>query len=216
MKIKISPALKDLSVIDYRNLVPLQGELKLLSESNYSRLLKSLKEFGFRFPFFAWHCKQEKKFYTIDGHGRNRVFIKENITDEKGKYEFPYIPVEAKNKQEAAKLLLAYSSQYQQITQEGFDAFTATFEIDDEWLKSSTFFDGLPAMNFEDDFVDLKQYDDSASKYINNTVRQIMLVYDNETHRIVLEKLKAIGEKYEIESDNAATVLKLIELYESN
>jgi len=93
-----------------------------------------------------------------------------------------------------------------------FDAELLEAELTDadveEW--------GLVTHDLIEEDVDLKQHTDSAEKYMNNTVRQILLVFDNETHKVVVEKLKAIGEKYNILEDNSATVLKLIEYYEGN
>lgn len=71
--------------------------------------------------------------------------------------------------------------------------------------------------NLNEESVDLiKQHTDSGDKYMNNMVRQILLVYDVDTHKVIVEKLKAIGEKHGIGEDNSAVVLKLIEHYEGN
>ncbi len=53
----------------------------------------------------------------------------------------------------------------------------------------------------------------SADSYLNGAIRQIVLYFDVETHARVLEQLKTIGEKYGIEDDNTAVVLKLLEHY---
>jgi len=75
---------------------------------------------------------------------------------------------------------------------------------------------GFPFDNLEEGEVDLKQHSDSADKYLNSTIRQILLVFDNDTHKVVVDKLKKIGEENNIFEDNSATVLKLIEHYENN
>ncbi|OZI09959.1 hypothetical protein BWI93_01055 [Siphonobacter sp. BAB-5385] len=62
----------------------------------------------------------------------------------------------------------------------------------------------------ETDKGDLSQ---SADSYLNGAIRQIVLYFDVEQHKQVLADLAEIGERYGIEEDNSATVLKLIELY---
>jgi hypothetical protein len=67
-----------------------------------------------------------------------------------------------------------------------------------------------------DDNVDKSNLSKTAESYLNSAIRQIVLAFDNETHTQTLEKLKAIGLKYDIEKDNSAVVLKLIEFYNSH
>ena len=145
MKIQISRTLSKLPVIDYRSVQDFQKNLKDLTEENYNRLLKSFKEFGFIVPMFLW--KNGNEFFAIDTHQRLRVLKKENITP----YELPYVLIEAGDKTEAAKRLLAISSQYGRITQEGLDTFLAENLIEEDWLKDTIFFDALPIENFVDD-----------------------------------------------------------------
>ena len=51
--------------------------------------------------------------------------------------------------------------------------------------------------------------------YLNASIRQIVLYYDVETHKRLLEAMYAVGKKYDIEEDNSAVVLKLIEFYKT-
>lgn len=135
MKLKISKTLKGLPTCDYRELIPLQGNLKDLSESNYNKLKKSLTEFGFIVPLFIW--KHEGKNYIIDAHQRHRVLMKEQAQP----FLLPYVEIEADSEKEAKKRLLVISSQYGKITQEGFDEFA--FDIEDYWKFETVNFDAL-------------------------------------------------------------------------
>lgn len=67
----------------------------------------------------------------------------------------------------------------------------------------------------DEEEVDLSKFNQTADSYLNNNIRQIVLLYDTDTHKVVLEKLAEIGQRYDIEDDNAAVVQKLIEYYES-
>lgn len=119
---------KALTRIDYTELHDLQGDLKDMYEADYLKLKRSLEKHGFRFPFYTWYSKKEKKWYTMDGHGRLRLFSKEGVVNEKGTKEFAVVPIVATTKQEAKELLLLVNSQYQKMTQEGFENFIADIE----------------------------------------------------------------------------------------
>lgn len=107
----------NLPLIDYRTVKPLQGELKDLSESNYTKLKSVLLKRGFKVPLFLWH--HNENYYLLDGHQRQRVMMRENMQP----YEVPYILIEAVTEAEAKAQLLEISSQYGTITQEGLDSF---------------------------------------------------------------------------------------------
>ena len=74
---------------------------------------------------------------------------------------------------------------------------------------------GVFAGETQDDGVDKSGFNDSADSYLNNSIRQVVLYYDVETHERVLQRMQAVGNAYEIEDDNSAVVLKLLEFYES-
>ena len=154
----------NLPLIDYRVVKPLQGDLKDLSKENYNKLKNVLIKRGFRVPLFLWkdpNYRQEVEtngeplnsldikpvYYLMDGHQRQRVMIKENMSP----YEVPYILIDAKDEKEARAQLLEISSQYGTITQEGFDTFTAELpEADLADLHFDRLFDWQP-IETEDD-----------------------------------------------------------------
>ena len=57
--------------LDIDDILPLQGELKVLSEGNFKKLKDSIIQHGFLFPFFIW--KDGDLNYTCDGHQRHIV-----------------------------------------------------------------------------------------------------------------------------------------------
>ncbi len=130
---EIAKELSDMPHVPITELLPLQGDLKELSERNYNKLKKSLIENGVIVPFFVW-LEAGK---LLDGHQRQRVFLKEGWL-----MDVPVVYVSAATEQEAKQKLLAISSQFGQITQEGLDAFT--WDISDEWIQESVHFDALP------------------------------------------------------------------------
>lgn len=62
--------------------------------------------------------------------------------------------------------------------------------------------------------IDLPTMDQSADSYLNNTIRQIVLHYDTDTHADVLARLQRVAQARDIENDNSATVLALLEFWE--
>jgi len=94
----------------------------------------------------------------------------------------------------------------------------ANWEFDVEELGDM----GVPSWVFggdgeeiEEVEIDKSKFNQSADSYLNNSIRQVVLYYDVETHERVLERLQSVGTAYEIEDDNSAVVLKLLEFYES-
>jgi hypothetical protein len=62
--------------------------------------------------------------------------------------------------------------------------------------------------------IDLSGMAKSADSYLNNTIRQIVLHYDIETHADVLTRLSVVGKAFDIEDDNSSVVLALLEFWE--
>lgn len=156
MKITIhNPA--QLPVIDYRKIIPIQGDLKDLTETNYQKLKKSIEQNGFKIPAFVWKPAKNEEviidgaavtitkglLYNLDSHQRIRVLTKENATP----HEIPYVLIHAENFQDAKKTLLLISSQYGTLTAEGFDNFS--FDIDEKWIKEVLNFDSIDLLGDE-------------------------------------------------------------------
>lgn len=116
-----------LPTIAINDLKPLQGNLKNLSEDNYNKLKNSIIKFGFFVPIFMWNG------YILDGHGRQRVMVKEGWGD----VEVPVVNIEAENELEAREKLLHITSQYQKITIEGLDEFYP------DWQELDVNFDAI-------------------------------------------------------------------------
>ncbi len=140
MKFKIPASLKDFPTIDYRTLVPFQDELKQLSPKNYTKLKNSItSKKGFFVPIYVWFDVDETP-YIIDGHQRHAVLMAEKATP----HLVPYVPIEAKTPNEAAEKLLAVSSQFGIVTQEGFAAFKNKFELTTDFTMNFTTFEAEP------------------------------------------------------------------------
>lgn len=136
----------NLPTVDYRDINPLQGRLKDLNEQNYTKLKNVLVHRGFRAPLFLW--KSGDDFFLMDGHQRQIVMVQEDMNDN-GDYKVPYVLIEAENENDAKEQLLEITSQYGEITQEGFDEFIAIAELPEAEIIEAIHFDALPHLTRE-------------------------------------------------------------------
>jgi hypothetical protein len=84
----------------------------------------------------VWIDSQGDK-WLLDGHQRKHVLETEGWND-----PIPYLVIKAPNMQTAAERLLAITSQYGTITQEGLDEFVQKFDLDMVEMDDLTHFDG--------------------------------------------------------------------------
>jgi len=118
--------------IDLDNLEPFQGDLKRRTPEDIARVIKSIEEYGFSFPFFVW--KNRKHNWCLDGHGRILALAEMRAQG----WTIPPLPVvciKARGVDEAKQKLLRMNSQYGEITVDGLLAFTEGLEI--EWSDLS-------------------------------------------------------------------------------
>lgn len=148
MKVEIK--CKGSSTARLDELKPLQGNLKDLSDKNYEKLKNEILELGFSAPFFCWSLRNgegRKKIDLLDGHQRLIALTEMSTEGIEMPEEFPIVDIDAKNKKEAMKKVLAISSNYGTMTKKGLQGFMndAGLEID-EVTESFTF----DAIDFED------------------------------------------------------------------
>lgn len=96
-----------------------------------------------------------------------------------------------------------------------WDALANAWDTDDlqEWGLSEVSVFAAVSTEAERD-IDLPTLSASAESYLNNTIRQIVLHYDTETHADVLKRLQVAAQAHDIEDDNSSTVLALLEHWE--
>jgi len=152
-------------LIDFHLLVPLQGELKSLSAENYERLKRVILELGFSSPFHVWADGDTP--YILDGTQRYRTLSK---MAEEG-FEIPplpYVKVDAKDKREAMRKLLALASQYGKVEAPGLYEFMTTAEIDINDLMMANNFPDLNLQHFAAEYFEGWETDFGSDK-IDNT-----------------------------------------------
>lgn len=140
--------------VPYNKLNPLQGNLKDLSDENYSKLKKEILELGFSEPISVW--ENDGKLFLLNGHQRHRV-IKRMVETED--FDCPPLPIsiiEAATLKEAQKKILSLTSQYGQITGQGLydfalDAGLSFDEINESFRFPEIDFDEWKLEFFKDD-----------------------------------------------------------------
>jgi len=136
--------------ISIDKLIPFQGNLKDLSLENYSRLKREITQLGFSEPISIW--EHGKKSYILNGHQRLRVLRK--MRDEGATVpDIPVTIVQAKTIKEAKKKVLALTSQFGEMTNQGLYEFMSeadlAFDVD---IKDHFRFPEIDLEKFEDEF----------------------------------------------------------------
>lgn len=144
-------------VIELENLTILQGNLKSLSDKNYNKLKKEILELGYSSPIHVWN--REGTHYILDGTQRTRTLTKMR---EEG-YEVPPLPVvrvEAGSFDEAKKKVLALTSQYGKIENDGLYEFISDSNITVDYIEDSYNFPEINVDKFREEFFEPTQDDD--------------------------------------------------------
>jgi len=131
-----------------------QGDLKELSKVNFNKLWKSMSDNGFSEPFVVWNCIKEKKIYVLGGHQRLKVLSEMKNAGEQIPDEYPCNFVKCNSKNQAKKLLLALTSQYGRITEDGLYQFSIENDIDGDFLKENYEFPYINLNNFINGFLE--------------------------------------------------------------
>lgn len=132
--------------IDIADLKPLQGNLKTLSETNYNKLKGEILKLGFSEPISVWI--KGKTNFILNGH--QRLLTLQRMRGDG--YEIPSIPVsiiDAKDDNEAKRKILALTSQYGEMTNDGLSEFLDGTDIDFEEVDLSFRFPELDMDEFK-------------------------------------------------------------------
>lgn len=143
---------KGASSLQWKQLTPLQRNLKTLSSQNYQRIRKEILEFGFAEPIAVWHDRENNQMYVLNGHQRLTAIKK--MVEEEG-FSCPALPVswvEAGNLSDANKIVAALASQYGTVTPKGLQDFMVHAEISMKEVRDSFNFPEINMKHFERDY----------------------------------------------------------------
>lgn len=153
-----------------------QDDFKELPEAAKSKLKQSILSNEFTQPFYVWQDTETQVNYCLDG--KHRTMILEELSAEGHDIpeELPATFIDCKDKQEAAKLVLVYSSLYAKITETGMSSFLDLYDLD---RREMNLFLDLPGLDM---FLDLptpiNAFDDSGIGVKNQF--GVIVMCDNE------------------------------------
>lgn len=127
----------------------IQGNLKDLSEENYTKLKKEILELGFSSPIHVWLSSGKK--FVLDGTQRTKT-LKKMRTDGFFIPRLPIVEIEANDVKEAKKKVLALTSQYGEITSQGLYEFMAEADLQMPEVEDSFRFPEVDFESFKSNF----------------------------------------------------------------
>ncbi len=157
---EIKNRIKAQKLVKWRECTWLQNDnLKELSPENFEKLKNSLSNNNFIQPFNIW-VDGKNKMWILDGHHRQKAMQELEAEGVKIPVKLPAVIIDCKNKKEAAKLVLLYSSKYADMTEHGLKEFLELNSLVLEDIEAETDFSGLDLellkINPDDDFKESK------------------------------------------------------------
>ncbi len=187
--------------VSIHKLLDFQGDLKVLSDENYEKFKSELLELGFSEPISVW--KDPKgKLYILNGHQRRKTIL--NMLEEGILVpDLPINLVEADDIKQAKKKVLALTSQFGELTQDGLLNFCEAADLNIDDILGEFNFPEVKTIGLDDieDFsdkngeIDIDGLDDEC---------KIVLKFDADTFEAVNRLLNSINE------DSGEAVLELL------
>ncbi len=162
------------------DLEPFQGNLKKLSELDGVKLRKEILELGFSEPISIW--QHAGKNFILNGH--QRLAVLKGLRDEG--YSIPPLPVslvEADSCAQAKRKVLALTSQYGEITQDGLVEFLQNADISLEEAVESFRFPELDLQELLSVEADIEQ--DEVPGLSEEAVARPGEIYELGSHRLM-------------------------------
>jgi DNA modification methylase len=132
-------------MVEWRSLEWLQNpNLKEMTKESFQRLKNSLKKNNFIMPFNVW--QNNGKTWILDGHHRKRALEEIEKEGVEIPQELPANFIECKDRKEAVKLILVYSSIYANVTEEGLYEMMSLEGLELEEIKLDI---DLPQIDFD-------------------------------------------------------------------
>ena len=126
----IKNKVKDTKTITVEDFLKLEFNNLKDSNRDTDKLRKSILKNGFVFPVYTWADHD----YCIDGKGRE-IVVQELVKEGHSFESIPYVEIQAKDKEEAKQRVLEASSQYGNITEDSFVAFSDDMEVDFDTIE---------------------------------------------------------------------------------
>ena len=186
--------------VNLSEITPIQKDLKDLSEKNYQKLRNEILNEGFVAPFMLWDDK------IVDGTQRHRTLNKMKAEGIKMPDKFPAVEVHAGTETHARRLILALSSNYGEMTDDGLFEFLSDSHIGFDEMDARFEFDAINFSDFKDEFYTDPEVDNPKEDEVpevGDSISKLGDVWELGEHKIlcgdctVEENLKLLmgGEK---------------------
>jgi len=182
MQKEIQIRCKGSHMVALADIKPFQKDLKELSKTNYEKLKKSIMDYGIISPFFVWQGN------ILDGHCRRNTLMK---MESEGFYlpsMFPAVDIKAESEKDAKKILLAITSQYNKMTEEGLAEFMNDAEIDFAEFDESFAFDIIDPKHFQENFYTDPEVDNPKEDEVpeaGDSISKLGDVWELGEHRVL-------------------------------
>lgn len=199
---------KGAAEVDIDELIPFQGDLKILTEENYFKLRDEILEDGFSEPISVWKKMMKGKkavcLYILNGHQRHAALKRMR---EDG-WKIPKLPVsfvEASDEKSAKRKVLALTSQYGTMTTDGLTNFMKEAGLKITALDKFSFPEiNLPEfrLQFEPpkaDEEEKKGKNVSFEAYQNAAIKQIVLYFQQTDYQAIIDVFDSLMETWEME-----------------
>jgi len=177
--------------VTLKELIPMQGELKTLSEEDFNKGTKSMLKYGFSFPFFVWIKNGETR--CLDGHQRDRILKKHAEDGKKLPAKFPAVGIDAKDEKEAKEKILLLSSQYGKYDTESLYGFIEQADLDFVTLESMIDLPQINLHSFGISYYDQKDDNKNSANMIESKYMIVVNCESEEHQTNTLEKLSSQG-----------------------
>lgn len=145
--IEIKNKILKTELVEWKELKFIQSDtFKKLKPELFEKLKESLIENNFIENFKVW--QQAETIYCLDGFHRIKALTDIETYGHKGKFykipsKFPASFIDCKNREEASRLVLVYSSQYAKIQQAGLEEFLDLNQLDLSVIKNQIEIPGI-------------------------------------------------------------------------
>lgn len=186
-----------------------QDNFKDLSDTAKQKLKNSLLANQFSQPFYVWQDPKTDTLYCLDGKHRSTI-LEECITEGVDVPEqLPATFIKCKNKKEASKLVLQYSSIYARVNQQGLFDFMEAFELNVEELTAQIDLPDFSMLRFEQKFDSLN---DDIEEIVPNIEDKELMVQQGDLfilnhHRILCNSFADSKKVNELMQDEKARIV---------
>ncbi len=191
---EIKNKVNQFKLVEWRSLKWLQNEnLKDIDLTAFEKLKNSLKKNNFIQPFNVWKDSR-RKLWILDGSHRQKAMLELEKEGIKIPKNLPANFIQCKNKKEAAKLVLVYSSLYAKATEVGVKEFLQLnnlllSDVDSETDLGLDLNLLIPENNFDDETPEVNtETKDLSDVYV--VVGEYRILIERNKYLSWLEELK--------------------------